>query len=195
MAAALLPPTIGTTDPDATSVDQAWPHELMKLPVNLDGGEVVILAIKPSAWFVLYDAARWLVLAFFVAGTSGWVSNAVSWASASLLIQLALLVATLRLGIAVLRWVSRFYVLTDRRVMRIRGVWKVDVFACPLLSIRTTKLTAEPHERLVGLGTLVFNVEPTPDADGSWYSIRHPEEVHAEVRRAIKRAIDVQPHI
>ena len=79
--------------------------------------------------------------------------------------------------------------------MRIRGVWKVDLFACPLLSIRTTRLEAEPHERLVGLGTLRFNVDPPPDADGSWYSIRHPEAVHAEVRRAIKRAIDFQPHI
>ncbi|MCH7720328.1 MAG: PH domain-containing protein [Planctomycetes bacterium] len=195
MAGTLHPPPISSVGPEATSVDQAWPHELMRLPVNLDGGEVVILAIKPSAWFVLYDAARWLVLAFFVAGTSGWVSNAVSWASVPLLIQLASVAATLRLGIAVLRWVSRFYVLTDRRVMRIRGVWKVDVFACPLLSVRTTKLTAQPHERLVGLGTLRFNVDPPPDADGSWYSIRHPEEVHSEVRRAIKRAIDFQPHI
>ena len=195
MAGTLQPPQISSTGSEATSVDQAWQHELMKLPVNLDGGEVVILAIKPSAWFVLYDAARWLVLAFFVAGTSGWVSNAVSWASAPLLIQFASAAATLRLGIAVLRWVSRFYVLTDRRVMRIRGVWKVDLFACPLLSIRTTRLEAEPHERLVGLGTLRFNVDPPPDADGSWYSIRHPEAVHAEVRRAIKRAIDFQPHI
>ncbi len=195
MTGTLHPPQISSTGPEATSVDQAWPHELVRLPVNLDGGEVVILAIKPSAWFVLYDAAWWLVLAFFVAGTSGWVSNAVSWASAALLIKLALVGATLRLGVAVLRWVSRFYVLTNRRVMRIRGVWKVDVFACSLLNVRTTKLTAQPHERLVGLGTLRFNVDPPSDADGSWYSLRHPEDVHAEVRRAIKRAIDFQPHI
>lgn len=195
LAVALHPPQVSAGGSDVTGIEEAWPHDLLQLPVDLDGGEVVILALKPSPWFVLFDSARWLVLSFFVAGTSQWVANSVSWASASLLIRLALAAATFRFGVAVLRWVSRFYVLTNRRVMRIRGVWKVDVFACPLLSIRTTKVTAEIHERVVRLGTVRFNIDPPRDEDGSWVSIRRPGDVHAQIRRAIKRAIDSQPHL
>jgi hypothetical protein len=92
---------------------------------------------------------------------------------------------------ALLQWVSRVYVLTNRRIMRIRGVFRASVFACPLVKVINTGVTTGPHERLTRLGSIWFNTGSDPSA-GTWHHVARPEEVHAQVRRAIERALDHQ---
>ena len=53
---------------------------------------------------------------------SPWLAFATWTIAAGSLAQLVMAVVGLRLGLALLQWVSRVYVLTNRRVMRIRGV-------------------------------------------------------------------------
>src|SRR5262245_46491126 len=85
----------------------------------LDGGEIIILALKPSLWFVPIVSLRWLALAVLLFACAQWSGLAgYSWT----LIQVALIIAFGRLGYAMLQWASRSYYLTNRRVMRIRGV-------------------------------------------------------------------------
>ncbi len=170
--------------------------ESMAIPVELlDGGEIVILAIKPSLWFLVFDSSRWLLTGIALLILSTMPSLPVGGHWRQILIQAACLVIVLRLGIALLRWVSRFYVLTNRRVMRLRGVFTIDILSCPLIKIRNTRVTFGPHEKVTGLGTIEFYSEEMPGADLHWYHIRHCDEVHARVRRAIEKAIDSQPHI
>jgi hypothetical protein len=165
----------------------AFPQEL------LDGGEIVLFAIKPSLWFVVFDSARWLVIGVLMVLVST-TSSLPAGLSRQTLAQLACLLIVARLGAALLRWVSRVYVLTNRRIMRVRGVFKADIVSCPLVKIRNTRVTVGPHERVTGLGTILFVPEDTPAADLHWYQINRCEDVHARVRRAIERAIDSQPH-
>jgi hypothetical protein len=89
--------------------------------------------------------------------------------------------------------VSRFYVLTNRRVMRIRGVRWADVLDILLTRVINTRLTQAPHEKVTALGTLHFAADQPVQRDCAWRHVAHPEEVHAEVRRAIERALDHQP--
>lgn len=161
----------------------------------LDGGEVVLLAIKPSLWFVFFDAARWMILGVTLLVVSALSSAQLAGMSRQTVGQLAGAIIIGRLGAAFLRWVSRFYILTNRRVMRVRGVFKVDILSCPLLSIRRTEVTAGPHEKVTRLGTILFASEDVPCDDFHWFQINKVEEVHARVRRAIDRAIDEQPRI
>ena len=168
--------------------------EPIALPLDLlDGGEIIILAIKPSLWFVLFDSIKWIVAAAVVIG--GWALAGNTWArfSDTLAAQLTLLVVATRLGVAVLRWVSRFYVLTNRRVMRIRGVLRPDVRDILLPRVINTRLTQALHEKITGLGTLHFAADKPLPSDCAWRNIARPEEVHAEVRRAIERALDHHP--
>ena len=160
----------------------------------LDGGEVVLLAIKPSLWFIIFDSARWLVLgaALLIVAATG--SLSLGWMSSRMVAQVACLFMVGRLAAALLRWVSRFYVLTNRRVMRMRGVFQADILSCPLVKIRNTRVTVGIHERMTRLGTILFVTEEMPGSDLHWYQIAKVEEVHARVRRAIERAIDSQPH-
>ena len=120
---------------------------------------------------------------------SPWLA-AVSWViSAGPLAQLVMAVVGLRIGLALLQWVSRVYVLTNRRVMRIRGVFRATIFECPLVKLINTGVTAAPHERAIDLGSIWFNTGAAT-TDGTWYHIARPEEVHAQIRRAIERTLD-----
>ena len=171
------------------------PGEVVSLPLDvLDGGEVVILAIKPSLWFLLFEPLKWIAVAvLLLLCTPLIVQTALVDISQQTIVQYILLLLGVRVLTGALRWVSRFYVLTNRRVMRVQGVFHPNVWACPLIRVRNTRLTADPHERVARLGTIEFVTEESPAADHQWRFIARPAEVYAEVRRAIQRAIDNSP--
>ena len=92
------------------------------------------------------------------------------------------------MGFAILEWASRLYILTNRRVMRIRGVFNVNLFECSLLKIENTDVTLSWFERLFGLGTVSFATAGTGPYETSWTCVARPLEVHEQVRAAINRA-------
>ncbi len=172
---------------DTTSMSTA----VEALPIAeelLDGGEVVILAVRPSVWFVLFDSARWILMGLLLLIVSALPTAQLPGLSSRSVAQLGCMVILARLGIAVLRWVAHFYVLTNRRIMRLRGVFKADILSCPLKAISDTRVSVEWHEQMTNLGSILFASEDMPDADLNWYSISRCEEIHDQVRRAITRA-------
>jgi hypothetical protein len=182
----------------ATAVDGASADQVEVLPLAaeyLDGGEIVILAIKPSPWFVFFDALRWVLLGAVLVVIGAVPSLRIAGLSPAMATQLGLLIAAGRLGIAFIRWASRYYVLTNRRVMRLRGVLRPDVVACPLVTIRNTRVQQRFHEKLTRLGTIRFFFEDQSSEELDWREIARCEEVHERVRRAIERAFDSQPHL
>ena len=164
------------------------------LPELLDGGEVVIFAIRPSLWFLLFDSAKWIALGGILILFAALSSTAVAGLSPTTIGKLGLIAIAARVGVALLRWVSRFYVLTNRRIMRLRGVLRADIESCPLLDIRNTRVTQDMPERVTRLGTIEFYFQRQPATDLNWRCVAHPNEVHNQVRKAIERAIDNQPH-
>jgi uncharacterized membrane protein YdbT with pleckstrin-like domain len=89
---------------------------------------------------------------------------------------------------AVLQWTSRLYVLTDRRVMRIKGILNIDIFECPLVKIQNTYMTLSWYERIFGLGTILFATAGTAGLEAAWQNINQPLEVHELIRKAIFEA-------
>ena len=104
--------------------------------------------------------------------------------------QLLLLVGFVRLGVAVVRWIPAWYVLTNRRVIEIRGVRAPRIASCMLIQVRNTYLNATWAEKAAQLGTITFVTEDPQKPAQIWHSIPKSVEVHAEVRRAIENAID-----
>ena len=163
----------------------------LPLPVELlDGGEVIILALKPSRWFILFDAFKWIVAGLIVVAGASWAGGRLEWISYPALLQATLLVITGRVGVALLRWVSRFYVLTDRRALHLYGVLRTRVVDLALTEITHTRVIKGWHERLVGVGSIGFAAAQVTAHDPTWYHIAKPDEVHAQLRRAIERALD-----
>lgn len=159
------------------------------LPAQLlDGDEIVIFAIKPSLWYVLFTSARWLVAMSLIIGLTAWLGNRIPGVDPPLVVKAALALAAARVGFALLQWVSRLYVLTNRRIMRLRGIFNVDLFECQLGKIQNTHLTLTWYERMAGLGSIAFATAGTGGIEASWTNLNNPLEVHERVRSAIHRA-------
>ena len=154
----------------------------------LGEGEVVILAVKPSAWFVLL--VSWQVLLGLVA-IAACAYLAEQWVGSVGLTQAALLACLAcgcaRIIVACFQWMGRLYMLTNLRVLRIRGLSALDVVQCPLKHVRKTSLSASPFERLLGLGALVFHRKDEQTEALRWVAVANAADVRNVVEEAIAR--------
>jgi len=95
-----------------------------------------------------------------------------------------------RLIAACCQWAGTLYVLTNRRVLRIRGAIKVAIVGCALTEIRhTAMLTTGLIERIGGIGTLFFQTDCGNLTGGEWLHISRPGEVLKTIDKAVNQAI------
>jgi hypothetical protein len=152
----------------------------------LRDGEVVLLILKPSLWFIAFHAMRFAAAVLIVTiGAQLWLHN--SRTAVSIAYAGAFLIAG-RVMWAVLQWMGRLYVLTDMRIVRLSGVFNVEIFDCALRKVATTRLTRTFREKLWRLGS----IEIIPAADSCppsvWQTVKRPAEVHAKIQLTIERA-------
>ena len=156
----------------------------------IDGGEIVVLAIKPSLWRAVFDSAAWLVTSALLAVTMTTLDVSLPGLSATVTAQIVLLVGLARLGYALVRWTTTWHVLTNRRIIDIHGVRTAHIAACLLVRVRNTYVHVSAAEKMTALGTITFVTDEPDHPPHVWRSIAHCEEVHAKIRRAIENAID-----
>jgi hypothetical protein len=156
----------------------------------LDGGELVLLAIKPSMWRPFFDSAPLLVICCALAIGLTWLGRPLAGLSLAATAQIVLFVGLARVGVAVVRWVPTWYLLTNRRIIDVRGVRKPRITSCLLIDVRNTYVNSTAAERWTRLGTITFVVDHASAPAHIWQSIARHEEVHAKIRRAIENAID-----
>ncbi len=152
-------------------------------------GEEIVLALKPSGWYVLLVSAP-LLLAVAVVAVVAHLLHGFRIFSFSMntVAAVCLAVSGVRLLVGFAQWLSRVYLLTDRRVLRVRGVLRVEVFECPLSRIQHTELSLSLPERIFGLGTLSFATAGTGAPEAAWVMIAKPTETHEVVVEYIRRA-------
>lgn len=150
--------------------------------------ETVLLVVRPSVLMVpLWSLeAFWIIagmtFAFAWAADFGWAG----WSEPQAF-GFGLVAISLRLLWQFLDWANRLYVLTDRRVLRRRGILQVDVFEARLDRIQQTSVLQLVRERTFGLGTVAFATAGTGTLDALWEAVADPFRIHAEVSRAIDR--------
>jgi uncharacterized membrane protein YdbT with pleckstrin-like domain len=154
----------------------------------LRDGEVVQLIVKPSLWFVVLNGMRFHA-AVLIGLIWGQLALHEHEAAARSVAEIAVVLIAGRLTWSILQWMGRLYVLTDYRILRLAGVFNIDVFDLALRRVADTRMTRTFCERLLRLGS----IEITPVGDGSaqpgiWQTIRKPNEVLAKVRATIDRA-------
>jgi hypothetical protein len=93
-----------------------------------------------------------------------------------------------RLMWASLQWMGRLYVLTDHRVLRLGGVFVIDVFDCPLRKIVRTRLISTVRERSVAVGSIEIIPKDESMPTAVWQTIAKPRQVHQRLIAAINRA-------
>lgn len=174
-------------EPDAAS--DLPQRQIAFLPEQLlQPGEIIILYIKPSAWYILLEPIMTLVA--IVAATWGvsWLAGQEwLWLAKRDVILFGLVLIGLRVGWQFLEWLSRVYVLTDARVLRVMGVLRVQVFEAPLKQIQHTDTVFSLRERFLGLGSIAFSTAGTGSIDAVWRMVAQPLDVHQRVVHALNR--------
>ena len=77
--------------------------------------------------------------------------------------------------------------LTDQRVIRVKGVFQVQIFEAPLKKLQNTQMTFLVRERLFGLGSIHFYTAGTNFPEASWEMINHPLEAHQTVIKTMNK--------
>jgi hypothetical protein len=153
----------------------------------LQDGEIVLLVCKPSLWFIVLVSLRWAaVIAILLVAAKMYDEKLPS--QNAVYIEAGMFVLAARIMWAVLQWMGRLYVLTDLRILRLDGVFGVEIFDCPLRKVARTRIVFTSRERLTRLGTIeiIPSAEEIPVAQ--WQMIARPRPVHDQIVAAINRA-------
>jgi hypothetical protein len=151
----------------------------------LRDGELVLMILKPSLWFIVFNS---LAFAIGIAVAAGALALVDRRTHDHFYLEAALFIIIGRLMWAVLQWMGRIYILTDQRVLRITGVFTVDLFDCPLRKVVRTRMVSASREKLVGVGSI--EIIPSDEAMPSavWQTIARPKEIHQRLQAAVARA-------
>lgn len=153
----------------------------------LRDGETILLVLKPSLWFIVLQSLRFAAVAALFALAAALIDGRMEQ-SDRVFFEVAVVFIAVRLMWASLNWMGRLYVLTDQRMIRISGIFSIEVYDCPLRKVGEARLTANFREIALGLGTIdIFPSDPER-LPASWQTIPRPRQVHAEVLAAISRA-------
>ncbi|MCC6682608.1 MAG: PH domain-containing protein [Phycisphaeraceae bacterium] len=154
----------------------------------LQSGEIIVLLLKPSPLFIVLSCLP--TLTALVLLTAALVTAHRMYPlglGESQIILLGIVVIVGRLFWQFMEWLSRVYVLTDRRVVRVQGVLRISIFETPLQRIQHTNLLFSIRERFCGLGTITFATAGTAFIECAWTMLANPLDVHQKVVETINR--------
>jgi hypothetical protein len=153
----------------------------------LRDGELVLLILKPSLWFIILQSVRFALVVGVFAMTAALVNGRGEYRD-RVYFDFALLLVFIRLMWAVLQWQGRLYVLTDQRILRLSGIFSIDVFDCLLRKVAEVRPTPTTREKLLGLGTIEILPSDDRRLPAAWQTIARPMEIHSRIVAAINRA-------
>lgn len=153
----------------------------------LRDGELVLLILKPSLWFILLSSLRFIAVALILVIAAKVFDPQLPGPNRGYA-ELGTTVIVGRLMWATLQWMGRLYILTDLRILSLSGVFNIEVFDCPLRKVARTRLVRGPQDRAVGVGSI--EIIPTDESYpfGLWHTVARPKQVHAEIVATISRA-------
>lgn len=179
-------------NPDRAELDHDHAHGQPNagiLPAELlQPGEVIILLLKPSLWYLLLMPLRTLLMIVLLSYAMFYLCDYISLP----MTRHDILIAGgglfgLRVFWQFLNWLSRIYVLTDQRIIRVKGVFHVEIFEAPLKKLQHTQTTFLVRERLFGLGSIHFYTAGTNMPEASWEMITHPLEAHQQIIKTMNK--------
>lgn len=180
---------LAEAEPENVPIDRARAAALVPEEL-LQPGEIIILLLKPSPWYILLGSLRSIVIIFLLYLLAQSMREPIyNWVGLAHrdLVVLAVAAVGVRLFWQFLEWLSRVYILTDRRVVRIKGVIRIYVFEASLKQIQHTNVYMSLRERIFGLGTIAFTTAGTAGVEASWLMVSRPMEVHRKVVQTLQR--------
>ena len=199
-AARACPLAAAQDRPMSGSAPEGLEHEMpararIISPSLLLPAEIVLFEWKPSLWYVVFVSLP--------VATAGLAALVIALTVAELPVSvrqwgvvIGVSVVGLRIAAALLQWLGRTYVLTDRRILTQYGVFNVVIECMGLEQIENTFVAQGAGQRILGIGTIFFRCASAGGMPLAWQHLREPREVHAHVVAQIdrwKRALSGPP--
>ncbi len=153
----------------------------------LRDGELVLLILRPSRWFILLSSLTFLAATGVLMAVVAIYDDYLRHLSRQY-VQLGLFIMMARLMWATLQWMGRLYVLTDMRILTIEGVFSLNVFDCPLRKVARTLLERTFKERVCRVGSIAIVPQDDHMPVGAWRMVASPRRVHETIKATIARA-------
>ncbi len=154
----------------------------------LQDGELVILSIKPSLWYVVQVSWPVLLVAGLVAGglvVAGKLGMAA--ADGMLMYWVCAGISAVRLTAAMGQWTAMRYVLTSRRILCV-SAGAAGVTELPLTCVYSAVVARPALQRAMGIGSLSFAGESGRALPMNWLAVSEPDSVCQAVNEAIAKA-------
>jgi len=172
------------------AAEQANPPATLSIAEELlQDGEIIILSIKPSRWFVLL--VSWPVLLGVGLVATGVVLAerfGMCLADRKLIHWLCAGIALARLIGAAGQWTVLRYMLTDRRLLRVSAGGLGEATELPLSCVQSAQVTRTSPQRALAVGSLVFTGNSGRALPMTWAFVAQPDKVCQTVNEAIARA-------
>lgn len=153
----------------------------------LQDGEVILLVLKPSILFIVLSMLRFAAVVCILMIAAAMFDQHLPGRT-PVYIEIGAVVLVCRLMWAILQWMGRLYILTDMRIIRLSGVFSLDIFDCPLRKVARTRILRTMRERLVCLGSIEIIPADPQYPIGLWQTIARPVVVNDQIVAAINRA-------
>lgn len=162
-------------------------------------GERVVYNARPSVWYILVRGIPDSVPAV-VLGVVVWLLREITVIAAgtldaglALAIDLWLGRVLLGLGVyilarfvwATLDWFCRRYVMTDARLVALRGVFRTVRFDLPHRRVQHLAVSRSLLERIFGVGTIAAASAGTGEHEIVWRSVAKPDEALGLIRQRV----------
>jgi uncharacterized membrane protein YdbT with pleckstrin-like domain len=148
--------------------------------------EEILLLVKPSPMFILLTSFRFMLMSLVAAVIAvRWIDA--SYASPNNIALIASGLALIRLVWGLLVWTSHTYMLTNKRIITIKGVVNISVVATNLRKVQRTTLYMPWWLRIFGLGTVGIATAATDTYDATWVMVARPVYVHETIVTAIRK--------
>jgi hypothetical protein len=176
--------------PISPPASAALPAEAAVAERLLQDGEIVILAIKPSRWFVVLVSLPVLWAALLVGLVATIAGQAILGATSKNTVwAICAAAAALRLLLACVQWAGRWYILTNFRLVQVRGLFRTDVTHHDLVRVAKTFVHLGATGRVLpSVGSLLFDTLDGADRPPPWIHILRPAEIEEIVDQAIRHA-------
>jgi hypothetical protein len=155
-------------------------------PSLLMPAESVIFELKPSRWYILFVslpvAAVGLAIVLLALAIQDLPLRVREWAQ-----FIGVSIMGLRIGLGLLQWFSRTYVLTDRRIIMQAGLVDVAVESMGLEEVADVFVAMAAAQQALGIGTIFFRHRLGPPSRLAWEHVRQPHQIRARLIEEIER--------
>jgi len=181
--APVRPPAFGAIG-DAAGAAVRMPLVSLLTGNAVNPGEIVQLVIKPSRWFILLNSVFFAaIVVIAVLGLQ--LLGKQLLAPGIISIQFGIVLIAGRLMWSTVQWMGRYYLLTDQRLIRVCGVFDVDIQSHPLRAVTSIRLYRPAGERVCNVGSLEII---GPDGLMAWQTMSKYQQVHDTVQQAVLKA-------